>query len=68
MFKSVRIIASIIFIASIVLVLVGAFALGSGVCSLTFDLTRYFSDSLFFRSFRFYVWVSISIFVAIFVY
>lgn len=48
MFKPVRIIASIIFIASIVLVLVGAFALGSGVCSLTFNLARNISDSFFF--------------------
>ena len=65
MFKPVRVVASIVFILSIVLVLVGAFALGNGVCSLlTFDLARCFSDSLF-RSFRFYVWVSISIFIVI---
>ena len=54
MFKPVRVVASIVFILSIVLVLVGAFALRNGVRSLTFDLARYFSD-IFFRSFRFYV-------------
>ena len=54
MFKPIRVAASLIFIASIALVLVGAFALNSGVRSLTFKLTRYFSDCLF-RPFRFYV-------------
>ena len=68
MFKPVRIIASIVFIASVVLVLVGAFVLGNGVCVLWYSISRHVSDTCLFRSFRFYVWVSISIFPAIFIY
>ena len=49
MFKPVRVVASIVFIASIVLVLVGAFALGNEVCSLIFNRIPYISDSFFFR-------------------
>ena len=41
MFKPVRIVASVVFIASIALVLVGAFALNSGVCFLNPDLTMH---------------------------
>lgn len=49
MFKPIRIIASLVFVASIVLVLIGAFVLGNGVCY--FDLsisTYYMSDTVFF--------------------
>jgi len=41
MFKPVRIVASIVFIASIVLVLVGAFALGSGILCLVFVFVEF---------------------------
>ena len=68
MFKPVRVVASVVFIASIVLVLVGAFVLNNGVCSLNFNLTRCFSDNPLSISCRFYVLVSISIFVVIFLH
>jgi len=41
MFKPVRIVASVVFIASIALVLVGAFALKSGILSLVFVIIEY---------------------------
>jgi hypothetical protein len=55
MVKPIRIVATIVFIASIILVLVAAFVLGNGVCYLTLSLIRYISDSLFRYRFRFYV-------------
>jgi len=41
MFKPVRIVASVVFIASIALVLVGAFALNSGILSLVFVIVEF---------------------------
>lgn len=41
MFKPVRIVASVVFIASIALVLVGAFALNSGILSLIFVIIEF---------------------------
>jgi len=50
MFKPVRIVASIIFIASIVLVLVGAFALGNGILCLVFVFVEFLA----------YIWYTLS--------
>jgi len=51
MFKPVRIVASLVFIASIVLVLVGAFALGNGILCLIFVFVEFLAYTWYTMSY-----------------